>query len=134
MTGLVEETKPPISSGNPKSGHSDTDVFREYKRFWVERLVTGTPNQEGKLARDWVETKRVILLSCFLHSPACAGRNRIMLRNSPGRSGRNGEKRKLHNEIKNLNTEITQLSIAKESTNEVQPIDNKQHFKSHLPT
>ena len=33
VTGLVEETKPPISSGNPKSGHSDMDVFREYKRF-----------------------------------------------------------------------------------------------------
>lgn len=51
-----------------------------------------------------------------------------MLRNSPGRSGRNGGKRKLHNEIKNLNTEITQLSIAKESTNKVQPIDNKSVF------
>ncbi len=34
----------------------------------------------------------------------------------------------LKEENKNLNTEITQLSIAKESTNEVQPIDNKSVF------
>ena len=34
-----------------------------------------------------------------------------MLRNSPSRSGRNGEKRKLHNEIKNLNTEMICSSV-----------------------
>ena len=30
---LVEETKPPISNGNPKSDYSDMDVFTEQKRF-----------------------------------------------------------------------------------------------------
>lgn len=33
VTCLVEETKPPISSGNPKSDYSDMEVFTGYKRF-----------------------------------------------------------------------------------------------------
>ena len=33
VTGLVEETKPPISNGYPKSDYSDMEVFTECKRF-----------------------------------------------------------------------------------------------------
>lgn len=61
-----ERTKPPISNGTPKSDYSDMEVFREYKRFWVERLVIGTPSQEGKLARDWVKPKELCCSSISL--------------------------------------------------------------------
>ena len=87
-----KKAKPPISSGNPKSGYSDMEVFTDCKRFWVGRLVRDSRSREGKPARDWDKPKEWCCSSASYSSCIIYRKKQNNAGISPGLSGRNGEK------------------------------------------